>query len=80
MFWLVFDTPSGPCVVIQPSSYMLHARITASLKHDLDVKALIEGYELDDKTVRKIPKSLVGKRLTLKEAEQLLDRLAKKRD
>lgn len=59
---------------------MLHARITASLKHNLDVKALIEGHELDDEMVRKIPKTLVGKRLTVNEAKELLDRLAKRRD
>jgi hypothetical protein len=37
--------------------------------------AFSEGHQLDSKTVRKIPKKMIGKRLSPKQAQQLLKKL-----
>ena len=75
MFWLVFDTARGPCVILQPASSLIFARIAASTAHKLDPKGFQEGHQLDAKLLKKIPKGLVGKRLTSKEAAGLLKRM-----
>jgi hypothetical protein len=62
-------------VVLADAPSLVHARMVIALA-GLDTDAEFrEGHELDDKTARKVPKKLIGIRLSPKEAEQLLRRL-----
>jgi hypothetical protein len=38
-----------------------------------------DGYELDEKMARRVPKTAVGRALTQREAQKLLDRLSLRR-
>lgn len=75
VFWLVFDSPRGVCVVLQPGPSLIHARLVANLNGTADF-TFTEGHQLDAKTVKKIPKDMIGKCLSSKQAQQLLKRLA----
>jgi hypothetical protein len=75
VFWLVFSTPRGPCVILQPASHLIHARLAAGVTHQLDPTTFSEGHQLDAKTIRKIPKDMIGKCLSSRQAQQLLKRL-----
>jgi hypothetical protein len=76
VFWLVFNTPDGPCVILQPAASLIFARLAAGVKHGLDADSFQEGHQLDAKTVKKIPKDMVGKCLSGTQAEKLLKRLS----
>ncbi|MCC6890089.1 MAG: hypothetical protein IT536_16270 [Hyphomicrobiales bacterium] len=75
MFWLVFNSPRGPCVVLQPAYELMFAGIAASIKHKLATEDFVEGHQLDKKTIRKIPKHMIGKPLSSRQAQQLLKKL-----
>jgi hypothetical protein len=48
MFWLVYETPEGRCVVLQSASSAIHARLVSSLS-GLDDASLVEAHQLDEK-------------------------------
>jgi hypothetical protein len=35
VFWLAYDTPEGVCVILQPASSLIHARLVAAMIHEL---------------------------------------------
>jgi hypothetical protein len=60
-------------VIIQPAGDIITARMRAMLA---GVEGEFqEGYELDAKTSKKVPKTLVGKQLSRKQTTALLKRL-----
>lgn len=76
MLWLVFDISSGPCVILQPAPHLLHARLVAGMTRRLDPQTFIEGHQLDKKLIKQIPKDMIGKCLSSKQAARLLKKLA----
>jgi hypothetical protein len=76
VFWLTFKTSNGVCVVLQPASSLIWARVHAATKNGLEPGSFIEGHQLDKKLIKKIPKDMIGKPLSSKQAQQLLKKLA----
>jgi hypothetical protein len=73
LFWLVFKQGNDVDVMIQPANDIIAARMRAMLA---GVEGEFqEGYELDTKTAKKVPKAQIGKTLSRKEAASLLTRL-----
>ncbi len=62
-------------VVIQPAGNLVSARMRTALAGVTG--DFHEGYELDAKTAKKVPKALIGKVLSRGEATPLLRRLGK---
>jgi hypothetical protein len=74
LFWLVFKNSKELSVVIQPAGAIVAARMRALLA---GIEGEFqEGHELDAKTAKKVPKAMIGRVLTRKEATTLLKRLA----
>jgi len=71
LFWLVFSDGDHIQVLIQPASTLIHARVHAGLA-GMDNNHFIEGHELDAKTERRVPKTMIGRRLSQREAKKLL--------
>jgi hypothetical protein len=76
VFWLVFDSPRGRCVVLQPAPSLIHARLVAAVKN-IEPGEFVEGPQLERKHIRKIPKDLIGKCLSPRQSQQLLNKLSK---
>jgi hypothetical protein len=73
-FWLVFKNGANLSVIIQPAGDIIMARMRALLA---GVEAEFqEGHELDTKTARKVPKKMIGRVLSRKEATTLLKKIA----
>jgi hypothetical protein len=75
VFWLTYQTATGVCVALQPGFSLIHARMAAAV-NELEPGEFIEGHQLDAKTIKKIPKNMIGTCLSSKRAEQLLKKLA----
>ena len=60
-------------VIIQPAGHIIEARMRAMLANVPG--AFQEGHELDDKTAKKVPKGMIGRVLSRKEATALLRKL-----
>lgn len=75
MFWLVFEEDGDLSVVILAASALVYARLEAH-RRDLAAGRFIEAHQLDEKMVRRVPKNMIGRRLTQTEAEKLLSLLA----
>ena len=73
VFWLAYDTPEGVCVVLQPASSLIHARLVAAMNHEPGTFS--EGHELQRKHIRRIPKKLIGRCLATREAQRILNLL-----
>ena len=73
LFWLVFKNPNDLSVIIQPAGYLIMARMRALLA-GVEGK-FQEGYELDTKTAKKVPRGMIGRVLSRKEATALLKKL-----
>jgi hypothetical protein len=71
MYWLCFSGPDGVCVVLQPASSLIHARMLASLA-GLQPGEFQEGHWLEAKLVKRIPKTTIGRCLSATEAKRLL--------
>jgi hypothetical protein len=72
LFWLVFKA-KDISVIIQPADHIITARIRAMLA---DVPGEFqEGHRLDDKTAKSVPKAMIGRVLSRKEATALLRKL-----
>jgi hypothetical protein len=76
VFWLVFDSPRGRCVILQPASSLIHARLVAAVKRT-EPGEFIEGHQLERKHIRKIPKDMIGKCLSPKQSQKLLNLLSR---
>jgi hypothetical protein len=74
LWWLVFRADEGPFVVIQRGASLIHARMAAAIA-GFETGPFSEGHQLDGKTIRKIPKSLIGKPLSQRQARQLLSKI-----
>jgi hypothetical protein len=71
-WWLVFKAHERT-VIIQPSGDIVTARMQAMLANVPGV--FQEGYKLDDKMAQKVPKKMIGRVLSRKEAAALLPKL-----
>jgi hypothetical protein len=72
LYWLVFKS-NDISVVIQPAGHIIEARMRAMLaKVPGEFR---EGHELDDKIARKVPKGMIGRVLSRKEATALLKKM-----
>jgi len=69
LYWLCYRHNNQISVVIEPGASLIHARIRASLD-GLDEGEFTEGHELDRKW--RVPKPMVGRRLSQDEAKGLL--------
>jgi hypothetical protein len=58
-------------VVIQRAALMIQTRLVSSVA-DLDHGTFAEGHPLDDKMAKRVPKKLIGRRLTRTQAADLL--------
>jgi hypothetical protein len=74
LFWLVFKA-DDISVIIQPADHIIEARMRAMLAKVPG--EFQEGHELDDKTAKKVPKGMIGRVLSRKEATALLKKLDK---
>jgi hypothetical protein len=75
MFWLVYQTADGLCVILQPASSLTHARLVAGMKGMVDSE-FSEGHALDPNLIKKLPTKLIGRRLSQRQAAQLLKALS----
>ncbi len=72
LYWLVFKD-KAISIIIQSADHLVTARMKALLA---GVKGEFqEGYELDEKTIKKVPKRMIGRTLPRKEATALLKKL-----
>jgi hypothetical protein len=70
LFWLVYGKAQDITVFIQPAGALGEARLRAAIA-GIEGEFL-EGHELDDKMTKKMPKELIGKPLTRRQAAALL--------
>ena len=73
LYWLVYRHNNQISVVIEPGASIIHARLRASLD-GLDEGEFTQGHELPGKW--KMPKAMIGRRLTQQEAKRLLAKLS----
>ena len=73
LFWLVFKHGENISVIIQPADHIIAARMRAMLAKVTG--EFQEGHELDDNTAKKVPKAMIGRVLSRKEATALLRKL-----
>jgi hypothetical protein len=71
LFWLCYRHNNQISVVIEPGPSLIHARMRASLD-GLNEGTFTEGHELDGKTMKQVPKAMIGRRLSQEEAKRLL--------
>jgi hypothetical protein len=75
LFWLVFRASKEVAVIVQPAGDIITARMRvmlAGIEGEFQ-----EGYELDAKTAKKVPKAQIGKVLSRTQATALLKKLDK---
>jgi hypothetical protein len=71
LYWLCYQHNNQISVVIEPGASFIQARMHAALA-DLDEGEFTEGHELDRKTIKQVPKAMIGRRLSQEEAKKLL--------
>jgi hypothetical protein len=62
--------------MLQPAPSLIHARLVAALKN-LEPGEFVEGHELERKHIRKIRKEMIGKCLSPRQSQQLLNSLSR---
>jgi hypothetical protein len=72
LYWLCYRHNNSISVVIEPGASLIHAKMRAGLA-ELDQGEFTEGHELDRKW--RVPKEMVGRRVSQEEAERLLAKL-----
>jgi hypothetical protein len=72
LYWLVYRHNNQISVVIEPGASIIHARMRAALTN-MNEGTFTEGHELDRKW--RVPKEMVGRRLSQEEAKRLLAKL-----
>ena len=78
MFWLAYRCENDPCVIVINTKSNVFALLAAMVVDGIDTH-FIEGGELPTDVATSIPTSAVGRLLTAKEAERVLDGLVAKR-
>jgi hypothetical protein len=73
LFWLVYAKGDDVTLFIQPAETMVYAQLKASIA--LGDGKYQEGYELDARMTRKMPRNLIGKPLNQKQANALVKKL-----
>jgi hypothetical protein len=73
LYWLRYQHNNQIFVIIEPAPSLIHARMRAAL-NGLDEGTFTEGHELDRRTEKKVPKAMIGRRLSQQEAKRLLAR------
>ena len=71
LYWLCYRHNNQISVVIEPGASLVPARMRSAID-GLDEGEFTEGHELDRKW--KVPKAMVGRRLSQEEAKRLLAR------
>lgn len=74
LFWLVHSNDNDIIVFIQPAGDIVTARMKAMLAGLLG--EFTEGHQLDDEMAKKVPKQMVGRALSRKDATALLKKMA----
>lgn len=74
LYWLTFATARGTEVQIREAPYMVMGAIEAAIAGQAG--RYQAGLELDARTAKRIPKKMIGRGLSRKEAEQLLKKIA----
>ena len=72
LYWLCYRHNNQISVVIEPGASIIHARMRAALTN-MNEGTFTEGHELDRKW--RVPKPMVGRRLSQEEAKRLLAKL-----
>jgi hypothetical protein len=72
LYWLCYRHNNQISVVIEPGASLIHVRMRAALAN-LDQGEFTEGHEHDRKW--RVPKEMIGRRLSQEEAKKLLVRL-----
>jgi hypothetical protein len=78
MYWLSFKIPQGVCVVVQPASSLIEARMKAHVDVGCPGEFQV-GHQLDAKLIKRIPKNMIGKCLSQAQAARLLSALQRGR-
>src|SRR6476660_9778614 len=73
LYWLCYQHNNQISVIIEPGASLVHARMRAALAN-LDEGEFTEGHEFDPKTMKQVPKAMIGRRLSQEEAKKLLAR------
>jgi hypothetical protein len=74
LFWLVHDIDGERTVRIEEAGAIIFARLQAAI--DGFKGNFVEAHALDKPTAAKVPRKMIGRALTAREAAALLDRLA----
>jgi hypothetical protein len=74
LFWIVHTVNGAPRVFIQEANAAIVARMQASIAGHQGKFSVM--HELDERTSKKVPKKMVGRVLTAKEAKALLKRFS----
>jgi hypothetical protein len=73
LWWIVNQDGGKPSIVVQEAGDVITARLKAKLAgHEGE---FTEAHKLDAKTAKKMPKDLVGRVLSQREATRLLKKL-----
>jgi hypothetical protein len=73
MFWLSYRVKGETAVVIRPEQTAIAAKLVALVSDEtLRERDFKEALELDAATAQRIPKNMIGRRLTQAEARRLL--------
>src|ERR1051326_3614895 len=72
--WLCYRVDGRTEIVIQPGNGVVFARLAAGIA-GLDGGDFIEGHCLDAAMSARVPKNMIGKRLSARQAKLLLDSL-----
>ena len=71
LYWLCYRHNNQISVVIEPGASLIHAKMRSAIDRLADGE-FTEGHELDRKW--KVPKEMIGRRLSQEEAKRLLVR------
>ena len=71
LYWLCYRHNNRTSVIVELGASVVHARMRASLA-GLDEGTFTEGHELDAKTENRVPKEMIGRRLSQDQAKRLL--------
>jgi len=71
LYWLCYRHNNQVSVVIELGASVVHARMQAALAGS-DEGTFTEGHELDPKTEKRVPRAMIGRRLSQDEAKRLL--------
>jgi hypothetical protein len=70
--WLCYRVDGRTEIVIQPGNGVVFARLAAGVA-GLDQGDFIEGHCLDETMSAPVPKNIIGRRLSARQAKKLLD-------